>query len=228
MADPSTPFNWAPLESDPEIFTKYFQRVGMSEQFAFQEVFGLDPDLIAMVPQPVQGLVLVFERLQEKKPEVENKGEAKFFMAQTPILDNACGLIASLHVLGNKRDSVAITEGSPLETLFTNMAKVETPAEKATILENFHGFHEVHNEFSNQGQSNLAQNQADVKHHFVSFIRTENGDLLELDGMKEAPKKHGSDITQEAFAPEVGKIILKMIEDKQVSESMSLMALVSP
>ena len=61
MEDPKPPaatFSWPPLESDPSILTKYLQGIGMSKEWAFHEVFGLDPDLLSMVPQPAKALII--------------------------------------------------------------------------------------------------------------------------------------------------------------------------
>jgi ubiquitin carboxyl-terminal hydrolase L3 len=39
---------WLPLESNPEILNKYSWQLGLSETFAFHDVYGLDPDLLGM------------------------------------------------------------------------------------------------------------------------------------------------------------------------------------
>ena len=46
---------WVPLEANPELFTAWCERLGLDTQrYAFHDVFGLDEELLAMVPQPVQ------------------------------------------------------------------------------------------------------------------------------------------------------------------------------
>lgn len=35
-------FQWPPLESDPEIFTEYSQKLGLLSDPSFQEIFSLD------------------------------------------------------------------------------------------------------------------------------------------------------------------------------------------
>ena len=52
-----TPFHWPPLESNPEIFTKYMHGIGMPEQWGFSEVMGFDEELLGFIPQPVIGIV---------------------------------------------------------------------------------------------------------------------------------------------------------------------------
>ena len=43
-------FNWPPLESNPEVFTDYLQKIGLSNQWAIGEVFGFDEELLAFLP----------------------------------------------------------------------------------------------------------------------------------------------------------------------------------
>lgn len=65
-------FEWPPLESNPEIFTKYMHDVGMSKDWAIGEVFGFDEELLAFLPQPIIGVIVNMERL--KKEEDVAKG----------------------------------------------------------------------------------------------------------------------------------------------------------
>jgi hypothetical protein len=46
---------------------------------------------------------------------------------------------------------------------------------------------EEHKAFAAEGQSNAAESQADVKHHFTAFVVNQQGQLIELDGMKKGP-----------------------------------------
>ncbi len=60
----------------------------------------------------------------------------------------------------------------------------KTPMERATLLEGFNEFKEEHRSYAAMGQSNLASAERDVKHHFIAFITTPTGQLLELDGTR--------------------------------------------
>ena len=67
------PFNWPPLESNPEIFTEYMRECGLPNTWAFGEVFGFDEDLLAFLPQPVTAVIVNAEFL--KKAEDRVKGD---------------------------------------------------------------------------------------------------------------------------------------------------------
>ena len=43
-----------------QVLTKFIRNGGVPEPWNVTDVFGLDPDLLGMVPQPVKALVLLF------------------------------------------------------------------------------------------------------------------------------------------------------------------------
>ena len=53
---------WPGIESDPEVFTELFRKVGLPEAWQIAEVFGLEEDLLAFIPSPVQVLPLCWPR----------------------------------------------------------------------------------------------------------------------------------------------------------------------
>lgn len=110
----ATRTHWIPLESNPEVITAFARRLGMPSSFAFHDVYGLDEELLAMVPgQPVRALILLFpitaatERAAKSQDaELEAAGALQapggvYYMKQT--VGNACGTIAMLHAIANSR-----------------------------------------------------------------------------------------------------------------------------
>ena len=52
---------WLPLESNPEVLNKFTSELGLDvSQYSFHDVFGLDQDLLAFVPQPVLAMLLLY------------------------------------------------------------------------------------------------------------------------------------------------------------------------
>ena len=60
---PEQVFAWPPLESDPEIFTKYLHNIGLDGAWQIGECFGLDPDCLGFVPNPCVAMIVNSERL---------------------------------------------------------------------------------------------------------------------------------------------------------------------
>ncbi len=57
-------FQWPPLESNPEVFTNYMHKIGLSKDWVIGEVFGFDEDLLSIIPQPVLGVIVALHRLK--------------------------------------------------------------------------------------------------------------------------------------------------------------------
>ena len=52
---------WLPLESNPEIFTKFARRVAqLPSEWEFVDVLGVDESLLQLVPRPVAAVVMLF------------------------------------------------------------------------------------------------------------------------------------------------------------------------
>ena len=104
-------YQWPPLEGNPDIFMNYLEKGGFDlSKYAFNEIYGFEEDLLAFVPQPRFGVIICAERL--KKSEDKERGdpsvECDFYTDQSGTLDNACGIIAALHVIYNNGDKVTL------------------------------------------------------------------------------------------------------------------------
>ena len=51
---------WAALESNPTVMTEFCHKAGVPSDWQVVDVWGVDPDPLAFVPQPVVSLVLLF------------------------------------------------------------------------------------------------------------------------------------------------------------------------
>ena len=54
--------NWMPLESNPEVINSYIAKMGLNtNNYCFQELLGLEEWALEMIPQPVLGLVFLYQ-----------------------------------------------------------------------------------------------------------------------------------------------------------------------
>uniref|UniRef100_A0A7S3JMI0 Ubiquitin carboxyl-terminal hydrolase n=1 Tax=Euplotes harpa TaxID=151035 RepID=A0A7S3JMI0_9SPIT len=199
--------------------------LGMSDEWQIGEIFGLDDDCLSFVPQPCLGVIVTFEQsaVDDAKPGSGDDSEVvQFYMKQTGTLDNACGIIASLHAILNHQSQITFQEGSILDR-FAKATNALSPADRAKYLEDFKEFKEMHQEEANKGQTDVPSGTDDVKHHFVAFIRNSSNQLVELDGLKDGPAIIEDNC--EDLLKGVAKELQRRLEINSISESMSMMAL---
>ena len=222
--------DWPPLESDPAIFNDYFHSIGLKKEVFFKEMLSLvDYSAFLSISGPVLGVILNFSRNEKEKEEIFKKEESvPYFMRQTNKLDNACGLIASLHCFGNaKNGKMNFESGSVLENFFEKVKNLN-PMERAKYLENDEKFKKAHKAFSNKGQTNIEkQVKNDYVGHYICFMNI-NGKLIEFDGIKEAPSIINEKIDDSNFLDETLKEILKRINNKVIKEQANVMIVADP
>lgn len=214
--------NWPPLESDPEIFNKYFYSIGLPQNVFFKELISIaDHQAFVIVKGPLLGVILNYQR-HTVKPK-RNEGNycppesVPFFIKQTNVLDNACGLIAALHAFGNS--SINHNQGSIIEEFFAK-ATPQTFEERAKILEGFDKFKIAHKSFAQEGQTKLTSEEVD--RHFICFINYQDC-LYELDGLQSGPYLVKENVKYEQFVDETAKEILRRIQDQEIKEEINVM-----
>ncbi|GAC76875.1 ubiquitin C-terminal hydrolase UCHL1 [Moesziomyces antarcticus T-34] len=211
-ATPQKRLMWVPLESNPELFTSWCSSMGLdTSKFAFHDIYGTDPDLLAMVPQPVSAVLLLFPLTEEmaKLRHDENASASPddpssgiLWFKQT--IGNACGTIGLLHALANSDATSSIKPGSPLDTLFQKARATSDANERADVLVNSKELQTVHEATASQGQSQAPEDLDNVLLHFICFVRSKDGELVELDGSsgRKGPMPRGKKVqTQEDLLP---------------------------
>jgi len=204
---------WTPLESNPDVLNKYIYKLGVSDKWAITDVFGLEPEMLDWIPQPIKAIILLFPitETMEKHRAEENEIMASkpqehpkdlFYMRQ--ITHNACGTVALIHSVANNPD-IELSDGVLKE--FLKRVKDMTPDERAVALENDMDITSDHQALAEEGQTEA--DPLSVYHHFIAFINKDNI-LYELDGRKNFPIPHGL-TSPETFAKDAAKICKQFI-----------------
>ncbi|XP_011178485.1 ubiquitin carboxyl-terminal hydrolase [Zeugodacus cucurbitae] len=200
---------WLPLESNPDVLTKYIHKLGVSNEWSITDVVSLEPEMLEWIPQPVKAIILLFpisdnyekHRAQEHEHLAADPGtfpDDLFYMRQ--LTSNACGTVAIIHSVANNK-SISLCDG--ILKHFLESAKNLTPEERGKALENDKSFTEGHYELANEGQT-VANPDEKVNHHFISLVN-QGGTLYELDGRKQFPIKHGS-TSDATFVQDAAKV----------------------
>lgn len=180
---------WVPLEANPELFSEWCAELGLdTTKYSFHDVFGLDEELLAMVPAPVEAVLFLFPLTPtteaERTEEPVSSEEGLLWFKQT--IENACGTIGLLHAVANSRVRAALPTDSALATLFDE-AESLAPEQRTRLISENGALQKTHAILAAQGQSAAPEADEDVNLHFVVFVRTASGALVELDGRRSGP-----------------------------------------
>jgi ubiquitin carboxyl-terminal hydrolase L3 len=133
------------IESDPEAFTELARKnFKLPKNWAFCEIFGFEPDLLSMIPQPCIGVLLLFDcnckallevnkkamkkALKDKKAQHEAAGDL-FFVNQ--LVGRSCGGLGVLHLMANNLTPLGLTQdATSTVTSFVHAHSQSTPKER--------------------------------------------------------------------------------------------------
>ena len=93
-----------------------------------------------------------------------------------------------MEFLNNK--DIELKDNSILKNYFEK-AKNMTPEERGKLLDSDKEFATCHEIIAQEGQTSAPGKDDKVFYHFVAFVGTDKGELIELDGSKNQPVKHG-------------------------------------
>ncbi|KAL3497558.1 hypothetical protein ACH5RR_040290 [Cinchona calisaya] len=226
MADESpSAKRWLPLEANPDVMNQFLWGLGVPpEKAECYDVYGLDEELLEMVPKPVLAVLCLYpitsqteeERVKEDSV-IEDPTTGIYFMKQT--VGNACGTIGLLHAVGNITSEINLVEGSYLDKFFKTTANMDA-MERARFLENDREMEVAHSVAATGGDTEATDN---VDTHFICFACV-NGQLYELDGRRSGPVSHGSS-SPSSLLQDAAKVIQKMIQNNPDSLNFNVMAI---
>jgi len=170
----------------------FLVKLGVPSDWEINDVYGLDPELLMMLPQPVLALMLLFPitekyhefvKEQEAGIPTQNVSPRLFYMKQT--ISNACGTVALMHSVANNVGGAITLKDGPLKA-FLEATKDLSPEERAEKLEANDDICKSHDAAAKEGQTRAPGREDSVDYHFVAFVQVD-GQLYELDGRKSAP-----------------------------------------
>ncbi|KAK6157934.1 hypothetical protein DH2020_005248 [Rehmannia glutinosa] len=225
MADTPSAKRWLPLEANPDVMNQFIWGLGVApDEAECFDVYGLDEELLEMVPKPVLAVLFLYpltsqseqERIQQDST-IKEPSSGVYFMKQT--VGNACGTIGLLHAVGNITSEIKLVEGSYLDNFFKSTAKMD-PSERAKFLENDREMEVAHSVAATAGETEASDN---VDTHFICFTCV-NGQLYELDGRRAGPISHGAS-SASTLLQDAAKVIQKIIQKNPDSINFNVMAI---
>ncbi|KAF5400908.1 Ubiquitin carboxyl-terminal hydrolase [Paragonimus heterotremus] len=180
---------WIPLEANPEVMNQFIYNLGVKPNWEFVDVYGLDPELLSMVPRPVLAVILLYPLSDSNTDSLGKPVESSdvFLVKQT--IDNACGTIALLHAVMNNENVLQFKDGSLVGDLLHRMRDTK-PADRGPMIEKENRLSDLHESSAVRGQTTAPAPSIRTNLHFICFVEN-SGALYELDGRKDLPILHG-------------------------------------
>ncbi|XP_016071951.1 PREDICTED: ubiquitin carboxyl-terminal hydrolase isozyme L3 isoform X1 [Miniopterus natalensis] len=174
---------WLPLEANPEVTNQFLKQLGLHPKWQFVDVYGMDPELLSMVPRPVCAVLLLFpitEKYEvfrtEEEEKIKSQGQdvtsSVYFMKQT--ISNACGTIGLIHAIANNKDKMHFESGSTLKKFLEESVSM-SPEERARYLENYDAIRVTHETSAHEGQTESSSPSSSQPH--CSHCRTKASSL---------------------------------------------------
>ncbi|KAF2459662.1 ubiquitin carboxyl-terminal hydrolase [Lineolata rhizophorae] len=228
------------IDSDPAIFNVMLKEFGV-HGVRVQEVLGLDPELLDMLPKPVYGLIFLF-RYREDGSENQEASCPDHVWFANQLTGNACATVALLNLVNN------ISEAELGECLrsFRDFTKEFTPAQRGYQLVNFEFIKNIHNSFArkmdmmnidlgmknnytdrkrSRKDDNADEDENDQAFHFIAFVPI-NGEVWQLDGLDRQPRNLGAYLEGNWLGSVAPLLVDKMAAYEQEEIEFNLMSLV--
>lgn len=191
---------FVPLENNPDVMTKLAHKLGLSDEYAFHDLYSLtNPDMLALVPRPAQALLFIYpntaeaqkfyEEEYEREAEYDGTGGEPVLFYRQRITD-ACGLIGLLHCITNPTRS-AIRAGSDLDVLIQQTLTLK-PEPRAQVLVDSDVLEAAHGAAAQTGDTEAPPPGQCPPFAFTAFVKGSDGHLYELEGRRKGPMDRGA------------------------------------
>ncbi|KAJ4002623.1 hypothetical protein NW752_012443 [Fusarium irregulare] len=203
---------WVELESEPAFFNTMLGDLGVQNVKA-QEIFTIDHDSLSLLPQPVYGLIFLFQYFPGMEdPTEEHDASDVWFANQTT--NNACATVALLNIVMNAE---GIDLGDKLRAFKESTKDLNTALRGHQISQN-NFIRTIHNSFTRRmdhlnadlflenesceakstskrrsapkgrrrAPSRKTMRDLDYGYHFIAYVPA-GGYVWELDGLQNKP-----------------------------------------
>lgn len=189
-----------PLESNPEIFNGLAHKIGLSPVILFHDVYSItDPDLLAFLPQPVFGIMMLFPITESyeqhrKEQDAKNTNDSKQVTWFKQTIGNGCGLYALLHLVSNLPQDFIMQDLALNKLLLLQIGPDTTVEEAAALVELLEQSIQLDSNYGNQGQTEAPSATDSVEYHFIAYVKGRDNHLYELDGRRSGPVDLGESV----------------------------------
>lgn len=176
--------NWTTIESDPGVFTELIAKFG-AKHVQCEEIHSLDAGAFDQL-KPVYGLIFLFKYPKEKQTDTRPIVHAPGLFFANQVIENACATQAIVSVLLNCQDQIDI--GEELSN-FHGFTSSLPPDMRGLALGSSAAIREAHNSFARSEPFVMERDdkqEGGDAFHFITYLPF-NGNLYELDGLKEGP-----------------------------------------
>ncbi|KAJ3341182.1 Ubiquitin carboxyl-terminal hydrolase isozyme L3 [Gonapodya sp. JEL0774] len=211
----------------------YAAKIGVNtDLYHFVDVWSLDHDALAFIPQPVQAVILLFPTTEKYHAFTESQTSQILAAGQTVHPDlyftrqtiyNACGLYGMLHSLLNTPTPLSLPPDSILAHI-SRSSEGKSPDERAKVLEQCKELEQVHEGMAREGQTEAPPLESEVLPHYVAFVY-KGGHIYEMDGAKPFPINHGP-CKEEELLEKAAKEVQAFIDRDPDMTEFSVIALV--
>ena len=201
---------WCEIDSEPAFFNVMVKDLGV-EGVKVQEVFSLEPEFLAMLPQPVYGLIFLFQYLDEEENDEEREPCPDHVWFANQVVSNACGSYALLNIMNNVPE---INLGKDL-TEFKEVTMALNPSERGAAVADSDFIRRIHNSFArtverqnldacleedmkkaatkqsgkrNKKSKKIIEDEAAF--HFIAYLPVHR-EIWKMDGLDRQPRKLG-------------------------------------